>query len=59
MYSHALTYPSLRRRRSRAFFLTRKTQHVKSVRVAIEMTRAVLTLGALAAWSALALLLAG
>ncbi len=59
MYSHALTCPSLRRRRSRALFLTRNTQHVDSMRVAIEVTRAVLALGALAAWSALALLVAG
>jgi hypothetical protein len=68
MNAHALTYPSLQRRlisqrRSRAFFSARTTQHLRSRartrrRVMVEVARATVALGAVAAWSALVILLA-
>ena len=67
MNTHALAYPSLQRRlisqrRSRAFFSSRTTHHLKSRartrRVfALEIARAAAALGAVAAWSALVMLL--
>ena len=60
MSTHALTYTLLHRRSSRAFFLARSTQHVKSARrLARELARAAVALGALTAWAGVALLLAG
>lgn len=44
--------------RSRSFFLTATTQHVKSLDVLREIARAALAVGGAAAWSALVLLLA-
>ena len=57
--SHALTYLLLQRRRSRAFFSGRTTQHVRSLSVARELVRAAGSLVALAAWGGLMLLLGG
>jgi hypothetical protein len=64
MNAHALTYPALQRRliadrRSRAFFLPRTTQHVRSRGVLLETARAVAALLALATWCAALLLIAG
>ena len=58
MSSHAITYSSLRLQRSRIFFLTRTTQHVKSpeaarreeIVVLRELGRALAALATLAAW---------
>jgi hypothetical protein len=63
MNAHALTYPALQRRliadrRSRALFLPRTTQHVRSC-VLLETARAVAALLALATWCASLLLIAG
>jgi len=49
----------VRRRRSRTLFLALTTQHLRSLHVAREALRGVAALGALLAWGALALLLAG
>jgi hypothetical protein len=64
MDTHALTYPALQRRlistrRSRALFLPRTTQHVRSRGVLVEVARAAVGLVALAAWCASLLLIAG
>jgi hypothetical protein len=64
MDTHALTYPALQRRlistrRSRALFLPRTTQHVRSRGVLVEVARAAVALVALAAWCASLLLIAG
>jgi hypothetical protein len=59
MSSHAVTYALLHRRSSRAFFLARSTQHVESPRVAREIVRALVALGAVIGWSGACLLLAG
>jgi hypothetical protein len=65
MNAHALTYPSIQRRlithrRSRALFLTRTTQQVRTrAALAREIGRAVLAVGALGAWCASLLLIAG
>lgn len=59
MVSHALTYPSLQRRRRWAFFWARGTQQVRRMRVAREIVRALVALCALVAWMAVAFLLAG
>ncbi len=59
MYSHALTYPSLRVRRSfgrrhRArFFLPVSTQHVRTISWPREIVRAALALLNVAVWAAL------
>jgi hypothetical protein len=64
MNAHAISYPSLQRRliadrRSRALFLSRTTQHLRSTRaVMVEIARATLALAALAAWAAVLLVLA-
>ena len=57
--SHAMTSLLLHRRRSRAFFPPRTTQHVRSLSVPREITRAVGSLAALAAWAGVILLLGG
>ena len=63
MNAHVVFYPSLQRRlianrRSRALFLPRTTQHVRSDSVVREIGRALVALGAVAAWGVLFLLLA-
>ena len=59
MSSHAVTYTLRHRRSSRAFFLARSTQHVRSLTLARELARALVALGGLAAWAGVCLLLAG
>jgi hypothetical protein len=64
MNVHALTYPALQRRlistrRSRALFLPRTTQRVRSRDVLIELVRAAVALAALATWCVSLLLVAG
>jgi hypothetical protein len=64
MNAPALTYPALQRRlisirRSRALFLPRTTQHVRSRGVLVELARAAVALLALATWCASLLLIAG
>jgi hypothetical protein len=60
MSTHALTYTLLHGRSSRAFFLARSTQQVRSARrLGQELARAAVALGALTAWAGVALLLAG
>jgi hypothetical protein len=58
MSSHAMFYPSLRRRR-RAPFFGRTAQHVKTLGLAREVARALLALVALAAWVVVMFLIAG
>jgi hypothetical protein len=64
MNAHAVTYPSLQRRlitqrRTRAFFLVRTTQQVKTRKLyLIELARAAVALAAVAAWC-ISLLLIG
>ena len=64
MNAHTLTMPALQRRlissrRSRALFLPRTTQHVRSRDVLVELVRAGVALAALATWCASLLLIAG
>jgi hypothetical protein len=64
MNAHTLTLPALQRRlistrRSRALFLPRTTQHVRSRDVLVELVRAGVALAALAMWCASLLLIAG
>ena len=59
MSSHALTWTLLHGRGTRAFFLARPTQHVESFRMAGEIVRALVALGALIAWGGVCLLLGG
>ena len=64
MNAHTLTLPALQRRlistrRSRALFLPRTTQHVRSRDVLVELVRAGVALAALATWCASLLLIAG
>ena len=64
MKAHTLTLPALQRRlistrRSRALFLPRTTQHVRSRDVLVELVRAGVALAALATWCASLLLIAG
>jgi len=59
MSSHAVTYALLHRRGSRAFFLARSTQHLKSLELARESVRALVALGAVIAWACVGLLLWG
>jgi hypothetical protein len=59
MSSHAVTYALLHRRGSRAFFLTRSAQHLKSLRLVGETARAILALSAVIAWGGVCLLLMG
>jgi len=61
---HTLTFPALQRRlistrRSRALFLQRTTQHVRSRNVLVEVVRAAVALAALALWCLSLLLVAG
>lgn len=63
MNAYAISYPSLQRRliarrRSRALFLARTTQHVRRVSLPREIARAALGLTAIAAWAAVVFLLA-
>ena len=57
MSSHALTWTLLHRRSTRAFFLARSTQHLRSATLARELARAAVALGGLAAWGAVCALL--
>ena len=64
MKAHTLTLPALQRRlistrRSRALFLPRTTQHVRSRDVLVEVVRAAVALAALALWCVSLLLVAG
>ena len=63
MNAHAISYPSLQRRliarrRSRALFLSRTTQHVGRTSVRREIARAAIALGGVVAWAAVVYLLA-
>lgn len=64
MNAHAVSYPSLQRRliadrRSRALFLPRTTQHVRSTTsLFLEIGRAAIALAAATAWALLLLLAA-
>ena len=63
MNAHVLTYPALQRRlisarRSRALFLPRSTQHVRSRDVRVELVRATVALAALATWCISVILIA-
>jgi hypothetical protein len=58
MSSHAVTYALLHRRGSRAFFLARSAQHLKSLELGREAARALLALAATIAWGGVCLLLA-
>ena len=57
MSSHALTWTLLHGRGTRAFFLARPTQPVRSATLARELARAAVALGGLAAWGAVCALL--
>jgi hypothetical protein len=64
MNAHAVTYPALQRRlissrRSRALFLPRTTQQVRSREVVVEVARAVVALVALGTWCVSLLLIGG
>jgi hypothetical protein len=65
MNAHAVTYPALQRRlitqrRSRALFLVRSTQQVRTrTLVLTEVARAVIAAASLVAWCASLLLIAG
>ena len=63
MNAHAVSYPSLQRRliadrRSRALFLPRTTQHLRSKSLLVEIGRAAVALAAATAWALLLLLAA-
>lgn len=63
MNAYAISYPSLQRRliarrRSRALFLPRTTQHVRRTSLPTEIFRAALGLAGVVAWAALVFLLA-
>jgi hypothetical protein len=59
MSSHAVTYALLHRRGSRAFFLSRSAQHLRTLRLGRETVRALAALGAVIAWGGVCLLLVG
>jgi hypothetical protein len=59
MFTHAVNYPCLPRRRSRSLFLPRCAQHVRSAGWTRELLRAGLALAALGAWAVLGVLIAG
>jgi hypothetical protein len=59
MSSHAVSYALLHRRGSRAFFLSRSAQHLRSLRLGRETVRALAALGAVIAWGGVCLFLAG
>jgi hypothetical protein len=57
---HTTTYsPFVPHRRTRAFFLLRTAQHVRSGEVGREVLRALLALAAALSWAAVAIVLAG
>ena len=63
MNAHAVSYPALQRRliadrRSRALFLPRTAQRLRSRSLALEIGRAAVALAAVTAWAALFLLVA-
>jgi hypothetical protein len=53
-YQHFVPY-----RRTRAFFLLRTAQHVRSLEVGRELARAIVALAGAASWAAVVILLAG
>jgi hypothetical protein len=62
MHAHSMTYSTLQRRlisqrRSRAFFSSHTTQHVRTRGTALELVRAALALAGAAAWCAVLLVL--
>ena len=59
MSSHAVTYALLHRRGSRAFFLSRSAQHLRTLRLGRETVRALAALGAVIAWGSVCLFLVG
>jgi hypothetical protein len=59
MSSHAVSYALLHRRGSRAFFLSRSAQHLRSLRLGRETVRALAALGAVIAWGGVCLFLVG
>ena len=59
MSSHAVSYALLHRRGSRAFFLARSAQHLKSLELGREVGRVLVALGAVIAWGGVCLLLVG
>ncbi len=65
MNAHAISYPSLQRRliaerRSRALFLPRTTQHLRSTTtLLVEIGRAIVALAAVIAWGAVFVILVG
>jgi len=59
MSSHAVTYALLHRRGSRAFFLSRSAQHLRTLRLGRETVRALAALGAVIAWGGVCLFLVG
>lgn len=59
MSSHAVTYALLHRRASRAFFLARPTQHLKSLELGREVARALVALAGVIAWGCVGLLVWG
>jgi len=64
MHASVVSYPSLQRRlivqrRSRALFLTARTQHVRRASLAREVARGLVALGGVAAWGLLLVVLAG
>jgi hypothetical protein len=63
MHAHSMTYWTLQRRlisqrRSRAFFSSRTTQHVRTRGTALEVVRASVALAGAAAWCGVLLVLA-
>jgi hypothetical protein len=63
MNAHAVSYPALQRRliadrRSRALFLPRTTQRLRSTSLFLEIGRAAIALAAATAWALLLLLAA-
>ena len=57
---HTATYAGfVSHRRTRAFFLLRTAQHVRSAEVGKELVRALLALAGAASWAAVLMLLAG
>lgn len=57
---HTATYTGfVSHRRTRAFFLLRTAQHVRSAEVGKELVRALLALAGAASWAAVLMLLAG
>lgn len=64
MHGHSMTYSTLQRRlisqrRSRAFFSSQTTQHVRTRVTALEIVRAAVALASAAAWCGVLLVLAG